>query len=213
MASIDTLKIKLSEDENILSTLRSQNGYLIPLCITTAQGGKAQASTNSYSTYLTVTITEDNVNHDATVNDIKGTLVEDQSGWTATTNGTLSSYYDPITALFDHDLSTYSYISNNTTDLELDIDMGKPYTFDAITLYYGYSWGSTSYSYGQLSNGMTIYTSNDGKTWQSAGEITGSTSTFCAFYAPITTQYIRIVKPRTSTRVTLYGGIFNVYAK
>lgn len=214
MASADTLRITTTDDENVISTLRSQNGYLIPLRITATEGGASQPSTNVFSTYLTVTVTEDNVNHDAVESDITGTLVADQTGWSAITNASVQSYYDPIESIFDGDMSTYFY-ATASEDIRLDINMGKSYTFNAITFYYGYSYGSWgSYEYGCLSSGMTIYTSNDGATWQSAGEITGSTSKFCVFYAPLTTQYIRLVKPKgSSSRVTLQGGIFNVYAK
>lgn len=204
----DMIRITLSDNETVTSTLRSQNGYLIPLRITTAEGGNAQPSTNFFSTYLIVTVTEDNVNHDADESDITGTLVADQSGWSATTNGTISGWYDPIESMFDGDMSNYCNISSSG-DLNLDINMGESYTFDAITLYYGYY----GYEYGALSSGMTIYTSNDGSAWQSAGEITGGTSKLCVFYAPVTAQYIRLVKPKGSYSTTLECGIFNVYAK
>lgn len=208
MATTESLRITITEDESITSTLRSQKGYLIPLRLATTEGGQSQPSSNVYSMYLTVTITEDNVNHDATEADITGTLVADQTGWSATTNGSVLSYYGPIESMFDGNKSNYCYISASG-ELNLDVNMGKSYTFDAITLYYGYSWGG---DYSSLSNGMTIFTSNDGSTWQSAGEITGS-SKFCMFYAPITAQYIRIVKPKGSYSTTLMAGIFNVYAK
>lgn len=213
MASMDTLRLTMSQDESLVSTLRSPNGYLIPLRLTTTTGGASQPSTNVFSTYLVVTVTEDNVNHEAVESDITGALVANQTGWSATTNGTASTSYQPLSTMFDGDMSSYCYITA-TEDLKLDINMGKPYTFDAITLYYGYSSSWGNYEYGCLASGMTIFTSNDGTTWQSAGQITGGTSKFCVFYAPLTAQYVRLVKPKgTSSRVTLYGGIFNVYAK
>lgn len=66
-------------------------------------------------------------------------MVEDQTGWSATTNGTLqtSSYYYPLETLFDRNGATYSYI-RHTDAINLDIDMGQSYTFDAITLYQGH---------------------------------------------------------------------------
>lgn len=212
MATADTFRITTTTDEATLSALRSTNGYLIPLRISKTEGGNASPSTNVYSTYLTVTITEDNINHDATEADITGTLVADQSGWSATTNGSVQSYYEPIETLFDGDESTYCYIYSSE-DLNLDIDMGKQYTFDAITLWYGYDYGWGAYEEGSLTSGMTIYTSNDGTTWQSAGEITGSSSKVCVFYAPLTTRYLRIHTPQGSWRTSLMGGVFNVYAK
>ena len=212
MASMDTLRLTMSQDESLVSTLRSPNGYLIPLRLTTTTGGASQPSTNVFSTYLVVTVTEDNVNHEAVESDITGALVANQTGWSATTNGTVDTWGDPIETLFDGDTSSYCYISASG-ELNLDINMGKSYTFDAITLYYGYSSSWGNYEYGCLTAGMTIFTSKDGTTWQSAGEITGGTSKFCMFYAPLTAQYVRLVKPKGSYNTTIQGGIFNVYAK
>jgi len=209
MAAIDTLRLKLTDDETALEEVNSKNGYLIPLRITTAEGGESKVSTNFYTTYLIVTVTEDNVNHDASESDITGTLVSDQSGWSATTNGTTYSWSSPVNAIFDGNKSTYCYIRDSGEDLCLDINMGKQYTFDAFTFYYGYSW--SSYEYGSLTSGMTIYTSDDGINWKSAGEITSS-SKICVFYAPVTTQFIRIVNPYTGY-TKIKGGIFNVYEK
>lgn len=205
MATIDTLRIAISEDESILSTLRSENGYLIPLRLTMTEGGNSQLSSNIFSTYLIVTVTEDNVNHDAVESDITGTLVADQTGWSATTNATVHSYYQPLTYLFTTATSSYCYLYNVPT-INLDIDMGQSYTFDAIRLQR--STGTSSFV-----SGMLICTSNDGTTWKSVGELTKS-SMFCAFYAPITTRYLRIVKSSgTTSNTTLYASIFNVYAK
>ncbi len=211
MASTDTLRLKLTDDQETIASLKSTKGYLIPLRIGTTEGGDSQASTNFYTTYLTVSVIEDNVNHDAKESDITGTLVADQSKWSAVTNGTVTSWNSPINAIFDGDKTTYFYI-NCEEDLYLDINMEQQYTFDALTFYYGRnsSWGN--YEYNALTEGMTIYTSDDGQNWISAGEI-NSSSKFCVFYAPITAQYIRLVKPKGTSKVNLYAGLFNVYQK
>ncbi|MCI1647536.1 MAG: DUF1735 domain-containing protein [Bacteroides sp.] len=208
MATIDTLSLKLTNDQATLASLKNENGYLIPLRIATTKGGSAQASTNLYTTYLTITVTEDNVNHDAIESDITGTLVADQSGWSATTNGSIYSWGSPINAIFDGDKSTCCYISNSE-DIHLDINMGRKYTFDAFTFYYSY-WGDSEYS--SLTDGMTVYTSDDGVNWKSAGGITSS-SKFCVFYAPITAQYIRLISPKSSYGATIVGSVFNIYEK
>lgn len=214
MITKDSIEISLVNDQQILSQLNSKDGYLIPIRITTAEGESSQPSTNFYSSFLAVTITNDNVNHDATEADITGTLVQDQTGWTATTNGSLSSWGSPIETIFDGDFSSYCQISANGEDIKLDVNMGKPYTFDAITLYYGYDYGSWGkYEYNSFSNGMSIYTSNNGTDWTEAGTLTSSPKS-CVFYAPITAQYVRLVKPYTgSWNDNLYCGTFNVYAK
>jgi hypothetical protein len=208
LISTDTLRLSLSKDENVVKTLKSQQGYLIPLRLTTTEGGDSQPSSNAFSSYLIVTVKEDNVKHGAAESDITGTLVTNQSGWSATTNGTeyISPWYAPISTLFDNNGATYCLLASST-DLNLDINMGKPYTFDAITLWQGASIG-------RLSAGMTIYTSNDGTVWRLAGEITGKASKFCVFHAPITAQYIRLIIPKgNDSNAILMAGAFNVYAK
>lgn len=210
MATIDTLSLELTDDQATLASLKSENGYLIPLRIATTKGGSAKASTNIYTSYLIITVIEDkdNVNDDATESDITGTLVADQSGWSVTTNGSIDSWGSPINAIFDGNKSTYCYISNSE-DIHLDINMGKKYTFDAFTFYYSY-WGDNEYS--SLTDGMTVYTSDDGVNWESVGGITSSSKS-CVFYAPITAQYIRLIKPKSSYGVTIVGGVFNIYEK
>ncbi|MDR3142985.1 MAG: DUF1735 domain-containing protein [Tannerellaceae bacterium] len=205
MASSDTLRISMTKDESILTTLRSENGYLIPLHLTKAEGGDSQPSSNFFTIYLVVTVTEDNINHDAVEGDITGTLVADQTGWSATTNATVYSYYQPLIYLFTTATSSYCYLYNVPT-INLDIDMGRSYTFDAIRF-------KRSTNTSSFANGMAIFSSNDGTTWKSEGTLTKS-STFCVFYGPVTTRYIRIVKSSGSTSNTsLYASIFNIYAK
>ena len=210
MAAMDTCRISITDDASILASLQSKKGYLIPLRITKTEGGNSQMSTNYFSTYLIVTISEDNLNHDAVVGEITGTLVANQTGWSATTNGTVDSWYEPLETLFDGDITSYcSFRSiSGSDDLNLDINMGKQFTFDAITLSYGYgSWGD----YGSLSSGMMISISNDGTSWQSIGEIRKD-SKFCVFYAPFTAQYIRLAQPKSDYNSIMAGG-FNIYAK
>lgn len=209
MVSSDTLRVVLSNDESVVANLDKSKEYLIPLRLTKAEGGNSLPSTNMQSTFLIVSIIEDNINHEATESDITGTLVADQTGWSAVTNGELLDYYSPIEALFDGDMTSYCYITN-PDEIQLDINMGKEYTFDAITLYYSYGWGG---GYGSLLRGMTIYISPNGVDWTSIGEISVSSSKICVFYAPITTQYLRIVKPKEAYGTSLTAGVFNVYAK
>lgn len=202
MASTDTLHITATDNAEVLASLKSENGYLIPLRISSTEGGNAQPSSNVYTTYLTMTVTEDNVNHEATEDDIKGTLATERTDWSATTDGTVYSWYAQLDELFDGDASNYSYI-RKSGGFNLDINLGKSYTFDAITLYY-LNWRGNKY--GSLSNGTTIYTSDDGTNWKSAG-IVESSSSICVFYAPLTAQYIRLA----ITNSYGYIGDFNIY--
>lgn len=207
MVATDTLRITMTKDQSILSGLSSEKGYLVPLRLTSVEGGDSHISSNLVSAYLIVNISDNVVNHDATQSNITGTLVTDQTGWSATTNATVSGSYQPLSYLFTPATSSYCYMYNTSADgLILSINMNKPYTFDAITLHRSTSTAS-------LTSGMVIYTSNDGITWKSIGELTKS-STFCVFYEPITTQYIRIIKPKAASgNTTLYASRFNIYAK
>lgn len=213
----DTAHVQLTDNANILTSLKSEKGYIIPLRLESVQGGNSQLSTNVLEpTFITVTVTEDNMNHDVTQYTGTGTLVADQTGWSATTNGSVYSWYDPIESVFDGDYRTYCYITNRSGELTLDIDMGKSYTFDGIKMTTsGYDY--TTYEEaetGAFSAGMTVSTSANGTDWKTQGEIENAAEA-CVFYAPLTARYIRISVPNSGGwyGASLQCGIFNVYAK
>ena len=211
MVVADAVHLKLTDDANVLSTLKSAKGYIIPLRLVSAEGGNSQLSTNMLApSFLTITVTEDNMNHEAIQYTGTGTLVADQTGWTATTNGTVQSWYDPIESIFDGNGETYCYISNRSGDLRLDVDMGKPYSFDGIRMMSSSYYGDS----GSFSAGMTVSTSDNGTDWKAQGEIE-SDAEDCVFYAPLTARYIRITVPNAGGwyGASLECGVFNVYAK
>lgn len=211
MVVADAVHLKLTDDTNILSTLKSEKGYIVPLRLVSAEGGNSQLSTNMLApSFLTITVTEDNMNHEAIQYTGTGTLVADQTGWTATTNGTVQSWYDPIESIFDGNGETYCYISNRSGDLWLDVDMGKPYSFDGIRMMSSSYYGDS----GSFSAGMTVSTSDNGTDWKAQGEIE-SDAEDCVFYAPLTARYIRITVPNAGGwyGASLECGVFNVYAK
>ena len=210
--TVEPMRITATDDAAVLVTLTNKGGYLVPLRIVSAEGGNARPSTNMSTQYLAVSYSELLIDSDATEADIKGTLVADQSGWTATTNGRVETWFEPIETLFDGDASTSCYISGDDV-INIDIDMGREYSFDAITLYESssYGWGEPSV-WGSLSSGMTISTSSDGTTWSPIGKIEKDASVYCIFYAPVTTRYIRLSQPNTSYwSNTITAGVFNVY--
>ncbi len=213
----DTVRVRLTDDSNVLSTLKSEKGYIIPLRLVSAEGANSQLSTNMIEpTFLTITVTEDNMNHEATEYTGTGTLVADQSGWIATTNGTVETWYDPIESIFDGDYQTGCYITQSSGELQLDVDMGKAYSFEGIKMTYnGYDSSTWDYAeVGAFTSGMTVSTSDNGTDWKLQGEIDRSTAA-CVFYAPLTARYIRISVPNTGGwyGATLECGVFNVYAK
>ena len=206
MAVSDTAHVQLTDNADVLGTLKSEKGYIIPLRLESAEGGNSQLSTNMLKpTFVTVTVTEDNVNHDATEYTGTGTLVADQTGWSVTPiNGSTGSN---LQRWFDGNPKVYGSVSNwSTYKASLVVDMGQSYTFDAIAAYRGYSWNDNLYA--SISSGAKISTSEDGENYKSAGEVTGS-SKYIVFYAPLTARYIKI----ETTSYSVSCGVFNVYAK
>lgn len=203
MVVADTVRVKLTDDANVLSTLKSEKGYIIPLRLVSAEGPNTQLSTNMVApSFLTVTVTEDNVNHEATEADITGTLVADQTGWSV---NVLSGSGPNLDRWFDGNPQSTASISDwSNYKAAFTVDMGKSYTFGAIVAYRGTSWGE----YNSISAGTKISTSDDGTNFKSAGEVTGS-SKFIVFYAPLTARYIRV----ETTSYSVNCGVFNVYAK
>lgn len=203
MVVADTVHVKLTDDANVLSTLKSEKGYIIPLRLVSAEGPNTQLSTNMVApSFLTITVTEDNVNHEATEADITGTLVADQAGWSV---NVLSGSGSNLDRWFDGNPQSTASISDwSNYEAAFIVDMGKSYTFSAIVAYRSTSWGE----YNSISAGTKISTSDDGTNFKSAGEVTGS-SKFIVFYAPLTARYIRV----ETTSYSVNCGVFNVYVK
>ena len=203
MLVAEAVHVKLTDDTNVLSALRSEKGYIIPLRLVSAEGPNTQLSTNMVEpSFLTITVTEDNVNHEATEADITGTLVADQTGWSVEV---LSGSGSNLNRWFDgNSQSTASISDYSNSKAAFTVDMGQSYTFNAIVAYRSSSWGE----YNSISAGTKISTSDDGTNFKSAGEVTGSAK-FIVFYAPLTARYIRV----ETTSYSVNCGIFNVYAK
>lgn len=203
MVVADTVHVKLTDDANVLSTLKSEKGYIIPLRLVSAEGPNTQLSTNMVApSFLTITVTEDNVNHEATEADITGTLVADQAGWSV---NVLSGSGSNLDRWFDGNPQSTASISDwSNYEAAFIVDMGKSYTFSAIVAYRSTSWGE----YNSISAGTKISTSDDGTNFKSAGEVTGS-SKFIVFYAPLTARYIRV----ETISYSVNCGVFNVYVK
>lgn len=214
MNGTTTVNVTTTDDETILNKLSDANTYLVPVARLSVTGQNAVPSEDvNPVTYLVLDVVQDNVNHGATADDIKGTMVADQTGWSAWVNeGT--SVSGNLNNLFDGNVGTSIQLSTNSQDgIDLTIDMGKEYSFDAITLYYGFSWGTNVYKYGSLTSDLVITTSSDGSTWKRVGLMeNGDSSEFMVFYAPVTARYIKIHKPY-SYYGYLSSAVFNVYAR
>lgn len=206
MMSADTATISLTDNQDILKTLNDDNGYIIPVRLVSVSGGGAALATSVKSiSYLTIGITNDAVNHDGTLEDSKGTPVDDWTGWSVTeTDGNLSGWE----RMFDGNAKNYWSSGYNTKTVT--IDMGKTYKFDAIQAYYGSSWGS--YTYGSLYGGTKIAISTDGTNWSNIGEIEGSSwsrSNNVIFYGYVEARYIKFSREST---FSFQCGYFTVNA-
>jgi hypothetical protein len=204
--SADTTKVSLTDNADILASLNATDGYIIPIRMTSVDGNAKAAKSVTSISYLTVTVTYDNVNHDADLTEAKGTPVEDQSEWTV--NNT------QLSAMLDGNSYNNGYLTSDS-DIEIIVDMGKEYKFDAIVAKYGFSWGSYSYEYGTLYANTELSISNDGNSWTNIATIE-KTRSYILFYAPHTARYIKILAPVTNFYGRYYAlfqcGYFNVYA-
>lgn len=216
MVSADTTKISLVDNQDILLTLTASEGYILPVRMTTVNGGDGAPATSVKSTsFLTMSIINDAVNHGATLSDATGTPVADRSGWSVTGNvniGDYSKYFD------DDPKNKFTLYSDS--DIELIFDMGQEYTFDAIEAKYGSGWGSWVSYYGSFSDDTTISISSDKTKWTSVGAIENAGwkgAEYVVFWGPLTARYIKLNIPATEgydgPEASFQCGYFNVYAK
>lgn len=217
MMSIDSLCLSLSDDADVLASLSNESGYLIAVKMASVNGGGGTPSTNMCPIhYFEIGITYDNVFHGATADDIKGTLVADQSGWTGTSNSDPDWYGDEpdMSVAFDGNYGNYCNLSKESGDLVFTVDMGKTYTFDGIYMSYGYNSSWWQYEYSTIGTGYTIEKSDDGTNFSGIGVTEqGDNGKVIVFYAPVTCRYLRVTVPNAGG---YYGascnlGVFNVF--
>lgn len=207
LKSVEPLRITANETFN---ELRNANGYLIPVRISSIEGGDAKLVEGRLTTYVVVNVKEDddNIYNEAADNSVTGALVSDRSGWTAEAPGA-----DDAAEMFtDNNNYWAARASVGGAELPVTVNLGRSYTFDGIRgsyLLYGY------YTYGSWTNNSKIEVSVNGTTWEEVG-VLSNTNIIQAFYAPVTGQYIRITVPApasTWSRATFNCGNFNIYAK
>ena len=200
-----TLKIKDSE----VSKFKSENGYLIPLRITSVNGENSAVSTDMNTIYLKVDVKIDTdlIFDDATTADIQGSLVTDHSGWNAYMTEENATVSGSISSMFDG--NNYSnWGGNYTQPFDVVIDLGQEYDMTGIySTYYGYS--------SAIEPGM-IYISTDGQKWSELGTCTSSMQTI-VLYSPVKTRYIKWGVPLKQSwggmMAYFYISEFNIYAK
>lgn len=207
LMSVEPLRITANET---FSELRNENGYLIPLRVSSIEGGDAKLVEGRLTTYVVVNVKEDsdNIYDEQADNNVTGTLVSDRSGWTAEAPGA----GDASEMFTDNSNYWAARASAGGVEMPVTINLGRSYTFDGIRgtyLLYGY------YTYASWTNGSKIEVSVDGTTWEEVG-VLSNTNIIQVFYTPVTGQYIRITVPAPSSswsRATFNCGNFNIYAK
>lgn len=208
--------VKLTDDTNILSTLDNAGGYLIPVRLTNVTGGGASIAQSVPSvSYLTVDLT-DNIVKSQDISDAMGTPVADRSAWSMTGNIDVTGY----NVMFDTDNST-AVDWSDSNPIEMVVNLGQTYTFDAIRAYVHVSYGSWwSYDDGSLPNGTEISVSDDGTTFNKIATVSAdswSNAEAVVFQANISARYVKIVIPTTSnwqgTSASFNCGDLNIYAQ
>ncbi|WP_295730488.1 DUF1735 domain-containing protein [uncultured Muribaculum sp.] len=200
--SVEETKMKLTEDSELLASLNSTDGYLVPVTVTGVEGAQLAVSRSSVS-YIALPIVFDNVQQGVGIEAATGTAVNDHTGWFCNTN---IEGFDASTFV-DGDPATYTTSYNS--DIELVVDMGREYNFDAIEACYQEPWGQKLIR-GSLSEGTDISISSDSKSWVTVGTVKSGTfkygTQFVVLYAPIKARYIRLNIPNK-----FQCGSINIY--
>lgn len=205
--SIDTVRVVLDQEK--CKELTNEKGYLVPIKIAAISNGEMVPSTNFNVIYAIVNIEkDDNIKDSETP---ESSLVEDKSGWSASTTATLTSEQGSFADMFD-DRDDTSWKISGAEDLPVIVDLGKEYD---VT---GFNAGKWYYYYrAAIDRGTTIYTSTDGKDWSEQGAKKNASS-IISFYGAVKARYIKwTVKADPSWDGTLSAsteiGLFDVYAK
>lgn len=218
--SLDSICI--SANENMISNLRNEKGYLIPIRIMNVEGNGVACSSNLDCVYLIVNTDNRSeiINKDAKDTDVSGTLVVNgRINWNAYLDDAGEvELTGEIPSMFDGDMSTELAISSSNP-FYFVIDMQNVYDVTAIYsryLYYGRVEQST------FSEGFELEYSLDKAEWKTLGTVSASVGGYFGekniiFYAAVPMRYIRILSPvkssYTGDKASLNIGEFNVYVK
>ena len=208
--------VHISINEETVAELRSENGYLIPVTLLSAQGGNAAISTNMNSSYLVagVEVKSGMIDDSASDQDAQGALASERTGWTAyveesdgvTVNGEISS-------LFDGDSSS-EWSASSSQPFHIVFDLQKTQNVTAVTAWYSYyGW----YDYCSFPQGTIMEYSQNGTDWQELGTLPYIYGKNVVLYAPVPMRYIRAEIPVISSwygeEASITIGEFNVYVK
>lgn len=192
----------ITNDESKLSTLDLTKEYVVPVRMTEVTSANARLAVSSSNvSYMAFNLVEAMINQDGSPT---GTIVPkaDRQDWNAVEGGGASEWWGweyPIIYESDYSYGMYSKGSY------VDFDFGKEYTFDGVYAFPYY--GSSSYTL--FKPGTDLFTSEDGTNWTYLGTSEGYKSTV-AFYAPVTTRYLRVQLVQSEGYVAITK--FSIYA-
>lgn len=212
--SADSLHLAINEE--FVSQLRSETGYLIPVKLVSAEGGNAAVSTNMGNSYLVagVEVKTGMIDDSASDQNTQGALVSERTGWTAyveesdgvTVNGEISSLFDGN--------SSSEWSASSSQPFHIVFDMQKTQNVTAVTAWYSYyGW----YDYCSFSQGTKMEYSQNGTDWEELGTVPSVNGKNVVLYAPVPMRYIRaeipVVSDWSGTKASIKVGEFNVYVK
>lgn len=213
-SSADSLHLSINEE--VVSQLRSETGYIIPVKLVSAEGGNAAISTNMVSSYVVagVEVKTGMVNEEASDEDTQGTLASERSEWTAyieeadgvTVNGEVASLFDGN--------SSSEWSASSSQPFHVVFDMQETQNVTAVTAWYSYyGW----YDYCSFPEGTRMEYSQNGTDWQELGTLPYIYGKNVVLYAPVPMRYIRAEIPVVSNwygeEASITIGEFNVYVK
>lgn len=198
-APIAPTHISLTTDENILKQLNSDNGYIVPVRLGNIEGASAKLSTNMADpVYITLNVSHRLINPDASVSDITGTEVADQSQWTCTPLGTTTG--TNLERMFDgNPRLSASLVDNENNNADFYVDMGRVITLDAVV-----GTAGNNRLNARLAGKMSV--SLDAKNWTEVGTLQKAMK-YVVLFVPITARYIRFETGKYSCNCSE----FNVY--
>lgn len=196
-----------------LSSLKSENGYLIPVALSSSD---AQVNADRSVYYVKVTSKVVNFRSGFTESQIGGTEVTDKSGWTIESSSVYyPSYYGQATNLIDGDASTSCMMYDRSyTNSSFTVTFDKELSLMGVYLNVAQDW------YGNYSfEDMSIAVSTDGSTWSNLGTASTSDGSFVtdsstgkgmvAFYSEKSAKYVKITYSDYYCELCEFG----VYAK
>lgn len=206
----------ISISEEAVAGLRSENGYLIPVTLLSAQGGNAAVSTNMNSSYLIagVEVKSGMIDDEASDQDAQGALVSERTGWTAYVEESDEVSIDgEISSLFDGSSSS-EWSASSGQPFHIVFDMQKTQNVTAVTAWYSY-YGY--YDYCSFSQGTKMEFSQNGTDWEELGAVPSVNGKNVVLYASVPMRYIRAEIPVVDSwggkEASITIGEFNVYVK